>query len=98
MGKEAVSGEGCQAQVRAHLVPSVSTPRTLSVSVTSRGRGALSGHSSPKAFILHICTRTLWRQAAVPGTLHPPTVAAGAPRGVPLFPTSLREREGEPLT
>lgn len=34
--------------------------RTRSASVTRLGRGALSGHSSPKAFILHICTRTLW--------------------------------------
>ena len=57
--------------------------RTRSASVTRLGRGALSGHSSPKAFILHICTRTLWGWGAVskmplpydplipPGDCHP---------------------------
>lgn len=70
---EGRQGEGMISEAQVH--GPISTPGkmpTRRASETSWGSGALSGHSSPKAFVLHIWTKTLEdRGLQGPGACHP---------------------------
>lgn len=70
VGRRAGRRMGDWAKVHASTPTPEETP-TRRASETSWGSGALSGHSSPKAFILHIWTKTLEDRGLRPGVCNP---------------------------